>query len=143
MQPLSLTSKNGPLFEQDTKNVWHLFAKHYCFFCGSPTKRWLNYMFTGICFVVAAWKQYVSGFKPKNLAAKAQEPKTGVLAQIGKQYASQTERWLSDTMCQDTVFGRDLEFQVYLSHNLVTCLEQLRVNADIELAVTEFMDTTQ
>ena len=95
----------------------------------------------GICLVIAAWMQYVSGYDLKCNRIEVQDPMAMELAQVAKQHATNVEFWVSDMLCIDAIFGDDLKHHEPLLQRLITSLESLRASKDIQRQLRHFMGT--
>ena len=95
----------------------------------------------GICLVIAAWMQYVSGYDLKCNRIEVQDPMAMELAQVAKQHATNVEFWVSDMLCIDAIFGDDLKHHEPLLQRLITSLESLRASKDIQRQLRHFIGT--
>ena len=48
MESLGIRRRDGEAVEQDPRKVWRLFAEHYYLFRGTPTRMWLDYVFSEV-----------------------------------------------------------------------------------------------
>ncbi|MBU2885274.1 glucuronate isomerase [Gilvimarinus agarilyticus] len=48
MAALGLPCKAGEIVEQDPRKIWRLFARHYAAFRGTPTRLWMDYVFSSV-----------------------------------------------------------------------------------------------
>lgn len=48
LQKLGIPSRNGSAVEQDPEAIWQIFAEHYFAFRGTPSRMWLDYVFSEV-----------------------------------------------------------------------------------------------
>lgn len=48
MSALGLKPLDGSDYEKDDRKIWHIFAKHYYLFQGTPTRLWLDTVFSDV-----------------------------------------------------------------------------------------------
>ena len=45
---LGVKTLDGTAYEKDPRKIWNIFAKNYHLFCGTPTRMWLDFVFSEI-----------------------------------------------------------------------------------------------
>jgi glucuronate isomerase len=48
LEALGIASQDGSLVESDDRKIWHIFARHYYLFAGTPSRLWLDHVFVEV-----------------------------------------------------------------------------------------------
>lgn len=62
MSDLGLKPKDGSAYETDDRKIWHLFAKNYFVFRGTPTRLWLDSVFADVFGIEIALDESTADF---------------------------------------------------------------------------------
>jgi fructuronate reductase len=96
---------------------------------------------TGICYVLAAWMVYVSGYDLSKNLIQVQDPIKDELAEFAISYQQSDPLWVSKILSIEAIFGKDLQHNTRLQDTLADCLSKLRQHGNVELTLSSHMDS--